>query len=108
VLQMVLDSLHYWVAEMHVDGFRFDLAATLGREAHGFDPGSGFFGAIRQAPRLGNVKVIAEPWDVGPGGYQLGHFPPGWSEWNDRYRDTVRRYCRSDELVLAERARRLS
>jgi glycogen operon protein len=108
VLQMVLDSLHYWVAEMHVDGFRFDLAATLGREAHGFDPGSGFFDAIRQAPWLGNVKVIAEPWDVGPGGYQLGHFPPGWSEWNDRYRDTLRRYWRGDEGVLPELAARIS
>jgi isoamylase len=108
VLQMVLDSLYYWVAEMHVDGFRFDLAATVGREAHGFDPGSGFFDAVRQAPWLANIKLIAEPWDVGPGGYQLGHFPPGWSEWSDRYRDTVRRYWRGDEGVLPELAARIS
>jgi isoamylase len=108
VLQMVLDSLHYWVTDMHVDGFRFDLAATLGREAHGFDPGSGFFDAIRQAPWLTGVKLIAEPWDIGPGGYQLRHFPPGWAEWNDRYRDTVRRYWRGDEGVLPELAARIS
>jgi isoamylase len=108
VLQMVLDSLHYWVTDMHVDGFRFDLATTLGREPNGFDPGSGFFDAIRQAPWLADVKLIAEPWDIGPGGYQLGHFPPGWAEWNDRYRDTVRRYWRGDEGVLPELAARIS
>jgi isoamylase len=108
VLQMVLDSLNYWVAEMHVDGFRFDLASTLGREPEGFDPGSGFFDAIRQAPWLAGVKLIAEPWDVGPGGYQLGHFPPGWAEWNDRYRDSVRRYWRGDEGMLPELAARIS
>jgi glycogen operon protein len=108
VLQMVLDSLTYWVEQMHVDGFRFDLAATVGREEHGFDPGSGFFDAVRQAPALQHVKLIAEPWDVGPGGYQLGHFPPGWAEWNDRYRDAVRRYWRGDEYMLPEFAARIS
>jgi glycogen operon protein len=108
VLQMALDSLRYWVTDMHVDGFRFDLASTLGREPNGFDPGSGFFDAIRQAPWLADIKLIAEPWDVGPGGYQLGHFPPGWAEWNDRYRDTVRRYWRGDEGVLPELAARIS
>jgi glycogen operon protein len=108
VLQMVLDSLYYWVCEMHVDGFRFDLASTLGREDHGFDPASGFFDAVRQAPWLAEIKLIAEPWDVGPGGYQLGHFPPGWSEWNDRYRDTVRRYWRGDNGVLPELASRIT
>jgi isoamylase len=108
VLQMVLDSLHYWVVDMHIDGFRFDLASTLGREPAGFDAGSGFFDAIRQAPLLANIKLIAEPWDVGPGGYQVGRFPPGWAEWNDRYRDTARRYWRGDEGVLPELAARIS
>jgi glycogen operon protein len=108
VLQMVLDSLTYWVEQMHVDGFRFDLAATVGREEHGFDPAGGFFDALRQAPTLQHMKLIAEPWDVGPGGYQLGNFPPGWAEWNDRYRDAVRRYWRGDERMLPELATRLS
>jgi isoamylase len=108
VLQMVMDSLHYWVSEMHVDGFRFDLAATLGRTGNGFDPGSPFFAAIRQAPGLQHVKLIAEPWDVGPGGYQVGNFPPGWSQWNDRFRDAVRRFWRGDEGVLPELAGRLA
>ncbi len=90
VLQMVMDSLRYWVNEMHVDGFRFDLAVTLGREDHGYDRWGGFFDAIRQDPALSRVKVIAEPWDIGPGGYQLGGFPAGTAEWNDRFRDTVR------------------
>ncbi|HET6620851.1 MAG TPA: glycogen debranching protein GlgX [Dongiaceae bacterium] len=108
VVQMVLDSLTYWVEQMHVDGFRFDLAVTVGREDHGFDPGGGFFDALRQAPALQHVKLIAEPWDVGPGGYQLGHFPPGWAEWNDRYRDAVRRYWRGDERMLPELAARLA
>ncbi|MDY0881629.1 glycogen debranching protein GlgX [Dongia soli] len=107
VLQMVLDSLHYWVTEMHVDGFRFDLASAVGREDHGFDQRGGFFDAIRQAPWLRNIKLIAEPWDIGPGGYQLGQFPPGWSEWNDRYRDTVRSYWRGDERMLPELAARI-
>jgi len=107
VLQMVMDSLRYWVQEMHVDGFRFDLGTTLGRETYGFDRGSGFFDAVRQDPVLSTVKLIAEPWDVGPGGYQLGGFPTGWSEWNDRYRDTVRRFWRGDDGMLADLARRL-
>jgi isoamylase len=92
VLQMVMDSLRYWVEVGHVDGFRFDLATTLGRGPNGFDPGCAFFAAIRQDPVLAGVKLIAEPWDVAPGGYQVGHFPPGWSEWNDRFRQTLRRY----------------
>ena len=108
VLQMVLDSLHYWDQDMHVDGFRFDLAATLARDPDGFDGGSGFFDAIRQAPALQHVKLIAEPWDIGPGGYRLGSFPPGWSEWNDRYRDAVRRFWKGDEGVLPELAARLA
>ncbi len=107
VLQMVMDSLRYWVTDMHVDGFRFDLASTLAREPHGFDRRSGFLDAVRQDPVLSRVKLIAEPWDVGPGGYQLGAFPTGWSEWNDRYRDTVRRFWRGDEGMLPELARRV-
>src|SRR5262249_5123138 len=85
-----------WVTAFHVDGFRFDLGTTLGREAHGFDAGSGFFDAIRQDPVLARTKLIAEPWDIGPGGYQLGQNPAGFAEWNDRYRDGVRRYWRAD------------
>ena len=108
VLQMVMDSLRYWVTEMHVDGFRFDLATVLARESYGFDPGSGFLDAVRQDPALADVKLIAEPWDVGPGGYQVGNFPPGWAEWNDRYRDTVRRYWRGDEGMLPELAGRIA
>src|SRR3954447_11586786 len=108
VLQMVMDSLRYWVSEMHVDGFRFDLATTLAREPHGYDPRSGFLDAVGQDPVLSGVKLIAEPWDVGPGGYQVGGFPPGWAEWNDRYRDTVRRYWRGDEGMLPELAGRLT
>jgi len=100
VLQMVLDSLRHWVQVMGVDGFRFDLATTLAREPHGFDHGSGFLDAVRQDPVPNKVKLIAEPWDVGPGGYRLGAFPPGFAEWNDRYRDTVRRYWRGDEGML--------
>ncbi len=97
VLRMVLDSLRYWVEVMGVDGFRFDLASTLGREDDGFDPNGGFFDALRQDPVLANVQLIAEPWDIGPGGYQLGHFPPEFREWNDRFRDTSRRYWRGDD-----------
>ncbi len=108
VLQMVMDSLRYWVTEMHVDGFRFDLATALAREAHGFEPGSGFLDACRQDPVLSQVKLIAEPWDVGPGGYRLGGFPPGWAEWNDRYRDIVRRFWRGDAGMLPELAARLT
>ena len=100
VLQMVMDSLRYWVDEMHVDGFRFDLAVTLARKAHGYDRSGGFFDAIRQDPALSGVKVIAEPWDIGPGGYQLGGFPPGTAEWNDRFRDTARQFWRGDSGLL--------
>ena len=101
VLQMVMDSLRYWVNEMHVDGFRFDLAVTLGREDYGYDRGGGFFDAIRQDPALSRVKIIAEPWDIGPGGYQLGGFPAGTAEWNDRFRDTVRRFWGGDDGMLS-------
>jgi glycogen operon protein len=108
VLQMVMDSLRYWVIAYHVDGFRFDLTATLGRESNGFDPGAGFFDALRQDPLLARVKLIAEPWDVGPGGYQLGRHPPGFAEWNDRFRDTVRRFWRGDPGHRADMAGRLA
>src|ERR1043166_767503 len=91
VLQMVTDSLRYWVTSFHVDGFRFDLGATLGREINGFDPGCGFFDALLQDPVLSRVKLISEPWDIGPGGYQLGNHPPRFAEWNDRFRDSARR-----------------
>jgi isoamylase len=102
VLQLVMDSLRYWVGDMQVDGFRFDLASILGRERHGFDRGSGFFDAIAQDPLLANTRLIAEPWDLGPGGYQLGHFPARWSEWNDQFRDTARRFWNSDVGLLRE------
>ncbi|HEX8885911.1 MAG TPA: glycogen debranching protein GlgX, partial [Noviherbaspirillum sp.] len=107
VLQMVMDSLRYWVEKVHVDGFRFDLSVTLGREAHGFDPGSGFFDAVRQDPVLSRVKMIAEPWDIGPGGYQVGQHPPGWAEWNGAYRDDVRRFWKGDAGVRPALAARL-
>ncbi|MDR2872957.1 MAG: glycogen debranching protein GlgX [Xanthomonadaceae bacterium] len=107
-LRMVNDSLRYWVMEMHVDGFRFDLATILGREQHGFDPSGSFLDACRQDPLLSQVKLIAEPWDIGPGGYQVGGFPPGWSEWNDRFRDTVRAFWRGDTGQLAELATRIT
>jgi isoamylase len=107
VLQMVLDSLRYWANAYHIDGFRFDLGTTLGREVHGFDPCSGFFDAIRQDPILARLKLISEPWDIGPGGYQLGNHPPGFSEWNDRFRDAVRRYWRGDPGQRPELAARL-
>ena len=107
VIMLVMDSLRYWVTEMGVDGFRFDLATVLGREHYGFDRGSGFLDALQQDPTLAAVKFIAEPWDIGPGGYQLGGFPPGWSEWNDRYRDTVRRFWRGDTGMLPDFARRV-
>ncbi|MBC3767360.1 glycogen debranching protein GlgX [Neptunicella marina] len=106
VLQLVMDSLRYWVQVMGVDGFRFDLASCLGRESYGFDRGSGFLDAVAQDPVLCQIKLIAEPWDIGPGGYQLGNFPQEWSEWNDRYRDTMRRFWRGDGGMLAEFARR--
>jgi glycogen operon protein len=107
VLRLVMDSLRYWVETCHVDGFRFDLAATLGREAHGFDQGAGFFDAIRQDPVLARVKLIAEPWDIGLGGYQLGNFPHPFMEWNDRFRDAVRRFWRGDSGMAAGLASRL-
>ena len=107
VLQLVMDSLRYWVAEMHVDGFRFDLAATLAREEHGFDPRCSFLNALRQDPLLAGIKLIAEPWDIGPDGYQLGRFPPGWAEWNDRYRDTVRSFWLRRQATPGELAGRL-
>ncbi|CAN5755700.1 glycogen debranching protein GlgX [soil metagenome] len=100
VLQMVTDSLRYWVSEMHVDGFRFDLATILGREPHGFDESGGFLDSCRQDPLLSSVKLIAEPWDCGPGGYQVGGFPPGWAEWNDHFRDTVKSYWKGDEYSV--------
>ena len=96
VLQLIMDSLRYWVTEMHVDGFRFDLAATLARELHEVDRLSAFFDLIQQDPVVSQVKLIAEPWDVGEGGYQVGNFPPLWSEWNGKYRDTVRDFWRGD------------
>lgn len=108
VLQMVTDSLRYWVQEMHVDGFRFDLATILGREPYGFDEGGGFLDSCRQDPILSSVKLIAEPWDIGPGGYQVGGFPPGWAEWNDKFRDTVREYWKGDEGKLPDMATRLT
>jgi isoamylase len=108
VLQLVMDSLRYWTHDMGVDGFRFDLATTVAREPHGYEPGSGFLDAVRQDPALQHVKLIAEPWDVGPGGYQLGQFPAGWSEWNDVFRDATRCYWRGDEDALPNLARVVS
>ena len=108
VLRMVMDSLRYWVEVMHVDGFRFDLCSTLGRTDTGFDRGAAFFDAIRQDPALTGVKLIAEPWDIGPGGYQLGAFPPPFVEWNDKYRDTVRRFWRMDPGMAPGLADRLT
>lgn len=108
VLKLVTDSLRYWVEEMHVDGFRFDLAATLGREHSDFDPHGGFFDAIHQDPLLSQVKLIAEPWDVGEGGYQVGNFPLIWSEWNDRFRDGVRTFWQTPDDGLADFGYRLS
>ncbi|MEK7731462.1 MAG: glycogen debranching protein GlgX, partial [Planctomycetota bacterium] len=108
VRQLVIDSLHYWVGEMHVDGFRFDLATTLARDAKGVDGALAFFATLRDDPVLAQVKLIAEPWDVGEGGYHLGRFPPGWAEWNDRYRDTVRRFWRGDAGQIGAFASRLT
>jgi isoamylase len=101
VLQMVIDSLRYWVEEMNVDGFRFDLGTILAREPNGFDNQSGFLKACSQDPVLGKVKLIAEPWDLGPGGYQVGAFPPGWAEWNDQFRDTARDFWRGEAPAQA-------
>ena len=108
VLKLIMDSLRYWVEEMHVDGFRFDLAATLARELHAVDRLSAFFDIINQDPVISQVKLIAEPWDVGEGGYQVGKFPPLWAEWNGRYRDVVRRYWKGDDGQLAELGYRLT
>lgn len=108
VIQMVMDSLRYWVTDMHVDGFRFDLATILGREPSGFDQRGGILDAVAQDPVLAPVKMIAEPWDCGPGGYQVGHFPPGWAEWNDRFRDDVRAFWKGDEGTLADFGKRLT
>ncbi len=108
VLQLIMDSLRYWVEEMHVDGFRFDLASALARELHAVDRLSAFFDVIQQDPVLSRVKLIAEPWDVGDGGYQVGNFPPGWTEWNGKYRDAVRRFWRGDAGMIAELATRLA
>ncbi|WP_106296983.1 glycogen debranching protein GlgX [Knoellia remsis] len=108
VLQLIMDSLRYWVTEMHVDGFRFDLAATLARQFHEVDKLSAFFDIIQQDPVISQVKLIAEPWDVGDGGYQVGNFPPLWTEWNGKYRDTVRDYWRGVPATLGEFASRIS
>jgi isoamylase len=108
VLQLLMDSLRYWVTEMHVDGFRFDLASALARELHEVDRLGAFFDVLRQDPVLTRVKLIAEPWDLGEGGYQVGNFPPGWAEWNDKYRDTIRAYWRGDGGLIGEFARRLT
>ncbi|HEX8803441.1 MAG TPA: glycogen debranching protein GlgX [Acidimicrobiales bacterium] len=107
-LQLIMDSLRYWVTEMHVDGFRFDLAATLARQFHEVDKLSAFFDLVQQDPVVSQVKLIAEPWDVGEGGYQVGNFPPQWSEWNGRYRDTVRDFWRGEPAILGEVASRLT
>ncbi len=108
VLQLLMDSLRYWVLEMHVDGFRFDLASTLARELHAVDRLSAFFDLIQQDPVISQVKLIAEPWDVGEGGYQVGNFPPLWTEWNGKYRDTVRDYWRGEDETLGEFANRFT
>lgn len=107
-LQLIMDSLRYWVQEMHVDGFRFDLASTLARELHDVDRLGGFFDIIQQDPILSQVKLIAEPWDIGEGGYQVGNFPAGWAEWNGKYRDTIRRYWKGDGGQVSELGYRLS
>jgi len=108
VLQLIMDSLRYWVQEMHVDGFRFDLAATLARELHEVDRLGAFLDIIHQDPVLSQVKLIAEPWDLGEGGYQVGKFPVGWAEWNDRYRDAVRSYWKGDGGLIGELAYRIT
>ncbi|MHA7141351.1 glycogen debranching protein GlgX [Arthrobacter sp. CAL618] len=107
-LQLLMDSLRYWVTEMHVDGFRFDLASTLAREFYDVDRLSAFFELVQQDPVVSQVKLIAEPWDVGPGGYQVGNFPPQWTEWNGKYRDTVRDFWRGEPSTLGEFASRLT
>jgi isoamylase len=108
VLRLIMDSLRYWILEMHVDGFRFDLAATLARELHEVDRLGSFFDIIHQDPVISQVKLIAEPWDIGEGGYQVGNFPPGWAEWNGKYRDCIRDYWRGADSMLAEFALRFT
>src|SRR3954463_10382036 len=108
VLQLIMDSLRYWVLEMHVDGFRFDLASTLARQFHEVDRLSAFFALVQQDPVISQVKLIAEPWDVGEGGYQVGNFPPLWTEWNGKYRDTVRDFWRGEPSTLGEFASRIT
>ncbi|WP_040398380.1 glycogen debranching protein GlgX [Cesiribacter andamanensis] len=108
VLRLIMDSLRYWITEMHVDGFRFDLASALARELHDVDRLGSFFDIIHQDPVISQVKLIAEPWDIGEGGYQVGKFPPGWAEWNGKYRDTMRDYWRGEESMLGEFAERLT
>jgi len=108
VLRLIMDSLRYWILEMHVDGFRFDLAATLARELHEVDRLSSFFDIIHQDPVISQVKLIAEPWDIGEGGYMVGNFPPGWAEWNGKYRDCMRDYWRGANSMLSEFAERLT
>jgi len=108
VLKLLMDSLRYWILEMHIDGFRFDLAATLARELHAVDRLSAFFDIIYQDPVISQVKLIAEPWDIGEGGYQVGKFPQGWAEWNGRYRDCMRDYWRGENSMLAEFAERFT
>ena len=103
-----MDSLRYWVLDMHVDGFRFDLAAALARQLHDVDRLAAFFDLVQQDPVVSQVKLIAEPWDVGEGGYQVGRFPPLWSEWNGKYRDCIRDLWRGEPAVLPEFARRLA
>ena len=107
VIQMIMDSLRYWVEEFHVDGFRFDLGVALGRESHGFDPNAGLFDAIRQDPVLARTKLISEPWDLGPGGYQLGNHPAGFGEWNGQFRDDVRRFWKGEDGQRGDLAKRL-
>ncbi|ABS62166.1 glycogen debranching enzyme GlgX [Parvibaculum lavamentivorans DS-1] len=108
VIQMVADSLRFWATSFGIDGFRFDLGLTLGRTDQGFNPGAGFFDVLRQDPVLSGLKLITEPWDIGPGGYQLGNFPPSFAEWNDKYRDCVRKYWRGDASLRGELAARIS
>ena len=108
VLQLIMDSLRYWILEMHVDGFRFDLASALARELHAVDRLGAFFDIIHQDPVISQVKLIAEPWDLGEGGYQVGNFPVGWAEWNGRYRDSIRRFWRADRGLVSELATRIA
>src|SRR3989442_9484882 len=107
-LQLLMDSLRYWIVEMHVDGFRFDLASTLARELHEVDRLSAFFDLIHQDPVCRDCKLIAEPWDLGEGGYQVGNFPPLWTEWNGKFRDAVRDYWRGADATMPEFASRLT